>query len=123
MSGHVVPVKNYVGVFIALLILTALTTTADYIDLGRTAIGKTHQIEWNTVAALAIAVVKMLLVVLIFMHVKYSPRLTKLVVVAGFFWLAIMIALTLSDILARGWTDTAQPWSVLLPFVHSSLRG
>jgi len=122
MSGHVVPVKNYVGVFIALLILTALTTKADYIDLGRTAIGKTHQIEWNTVAALAIAVVKMLLVVLIFMHVKYSPRLTKLVVVAGFFWLAIMIALTLSDILARGWTDTAQPWSVLLPFVHSSLR-
>ena len=122
MSGHVVPVKNYVGVFIALLILTALTTTVDYIDLGRTAIGKTHQIEWNTVAALAIAVVKMLLVVLIFMHVKYSPRLTKLVVVAGFFWLAIMIALTLSDILARGWTDTAQPWSVLLPFVHSSLR-
>jgi cytochrome c oxidase subunit 4 len=116
-------VKNYVGVFIALLILTALTTTADYIDLGRTAIGKTHQIEWNTVAALAIAVVKMLLVVLIFMHVKYSPRLTKLMVVAGFFWLAIMIALTLSDILARGWTDTAQPWSVLLPFVHSSLRG
>jgi len=122
VSGHVVPVKNYVGVFIALLILTALTTTVDYIDLGRTAIGKTHQIEWNTVAALAIAVVKMLLVVLIFMHVKYSPRLTKLVVVAGFFWLAIMIALTLSDILARGWTDTAQPWSVLLPFVHSSLR-
>ena len=62
----------------------------------------------------------MLLVVLIFMHVKYSPRLTKLVVVAGFFWLAIMIALTLSDIFTRGWTDTAHPWSVLLPFVHSS---
>ena len=73
------------------------------------------QIDWNTVAALAIAVVKMLLVVLFFMHVKYSPGLTRLVIVAGFFWLAIMIALTLSDELARGWTDTPQPWSLLLP--------
>lgn len=121
MSGHVVPVKNYVFVFIALLVLTALTTKVDYIDLGRTAIGKTHEIEWNTVAALAIAVVKMLLVVLIFMHVNYSPRLTKLMVIAGFFWLAIMIALTLSDVLSRGWTDTAQPWSVLVPFLHPYL--
>jgi cytochrome c oxidase subunit 4 len=118
MSEHIVPVKNYVAVFISLLLLTGLTTKVAFIDLGQTTIGKTHVIDWNTVAALVIAVVKMLLVVLFFMHVKYSPGLTRLVVVAGFFWLAIMIALTLSDELARGWTGTPQPWSVLLPIFH-----
>ena len=121
MSEHIVPVKNYVAVFISLLVLTGLTTKVAFIDLGQTAIGKTHVIDWNTVAALVIAVVKMLLVVLFFMHVKYSPGLTRLVVVAGFFWLAIMIALTLSDELTRGWTGNPQPWSVLLPFFHPYL--
>jgi cytochrome c oxidase subunit 4 len=121
MSEHIVPVKNYVAVFVSLLCLTGLTTKVAYIDLGQTVIGKTHMIDWNTVAALVIAVAKMLLVVLFFMHVKYSPGLTRLVVVAGFFWLAIMIALTLSDVLARGWTGTPQPWSVLLPFFHPCL--
>jgi cytochrome c oxidase subunit IV len=121
MSEHIVPVKNYVAVFLSLLILTALTTKVAYIDMGQTAIGKTHVIDWNTVAALVIAVVKMLLVVLFFMHVKYSPGLTRLVIAAGFFWLAIMIALTLSDELARGWTGTPQPWSLLLPIFRSFL--
>jgi cytochrome c oxidase subunit IV len=117
-GGHIVPVKNYVVVFLCLLILTALTTKVAYMDLGQTAVGATHEIDWNTVAALAIAVVKMLLVVLFFMHVKYSPGLTKLVIAAGGLWLAIMIALTLSDELSRHWTDTALPWNVLLPFLH-----
>jgi cytochrome c oxidase subunit IV len=121
MSEHIVPVKNYVAVFLSLLILTALTTKVAYIDMGQTAIGKTYVIDWNTVAALVIAVVKMLLVVLFFMHVKYSPGLTRLVIAAGFFWLAIMIALTLSDELARGWTGTPQPWSLLLPIFRSFL--
>ena len=121
MSEHIVPVKNYVAVFLSLLILTALTTKVAYIDMGQTAIVKTHVIDWNTVAALVIAVVKMLLVVLFFMHVKYSPGLTRLVIAAGFFWLAIMIALTLSDELARGWTGTPQPWSLLLPIFRSFL--
>jgi len=118
MSEHIVPVKIYVGVFLSLLVLTGLTTTVAFIDLGQTAIGKIHVIDWNTVAALAIAVVKMMLVVLFFMHVKYSPGLTRLVIVAGFFWLGIMIALTLSDELSRGWSGTPQPWSVLLPFIN-----
>jgi cytochrome c oxidase subunit 4 len=115
MSGHIVPVKNYVAVFISLLLLTGLTTKVAYIDLGHTAIGKTHAIDWNTVAALVIAVAKMLLVVLFFMHVKYSPGLTRLVIVAAFFWLAILIALTLSDVLTRGWPGSPQPWTLLLP--------
>jgi cytochrome c oxidase subunit IV len=121
MSEHIVPVKYYVAVFLSLLLLTGLTTKVAYIDLGQTAIGKTHEIDWNTVAALVIAVVKMLLVVLFFMHAKYSPGLTRLVIVAGFFWLSIMIALTLSDVLARGWTGTPQPWSLLLPIFHPYL--
>jgi len=106
MSGHVVPVKVYVGVFLALMAFTALTTGAASIDLGR----------WNTVVALAIAVTKMILVVLFFMHVKYSTGLTRIVILAGFFWLAILVALTLSDELTRGWTTAPGPWSVLLPF-------
>lgn len=118
MSGHTVPVRTYLAVFVSLLVLTGLTTTVAYIDLGHTTIGRSHVIEWDTVAALAIAVAKTLLVVLFFMHVKYSPKLTKLVIVAAFFWLAIMIALTLSDVLTRDWSGTPQPWGVLLPYLH-----
>jgi cytochrome c oxidase subunit 4 len=112
MSGqeqheHIVPVGTYVGIFLALIVLTGLTTGVAYIDLGVA----------NTVVALAIAVVKMLLVVLFFMHVKYSPGLTRLVIIAGFFWLAIMVALTLSDELTRHWTPESGPWSILLPIL------
>src|SRR5271156_4293734 len=76
MSGHVVSVRLYVTIFLALLLLTGLTTGVAFIDLG----------PYNTVAALAIAFVKMLLVVLFFMHVRYSSGLTKIVCWRGFFW-------------------------------------
>ena len=92
-SSHVVPVKIYVAVFGALLVLTATTTSVSFVDLG----------PWSTVVALGIAVVKATLVVLFFMHVRYGSQLTKLVVAGGLFWLAILIALTLSDFLSRGW--------------------
>jgi cytochrome c oxidase subunit IV len=100
MSEHVVPVKIYLLIFIGLLGLTALTTGVAFIDLGRL----------NTVAALAIAVTKMLLVILFFMHVRYSPRLTKIVVIAGFFWLVLLIGLTLSDTITRHWTQSPSGW-------------
>jgi cytochrome c oxidase subunit 4 len=93
MSQHIVPRKVYFAVFAALLVLTATTTAVSFVDLG----------PWNTVVALAIAFLKATLVVLFFMHVKYSPRLTQVVIAGGLFWLAIMIALTLSDFLSRGW--------------------
>ena len=102
MSGHVVSVRLYVTIFLTLLVLTGLTTGVAFIDLG----------AYNTVVALAIAVVKMLLVVLFFMHVRYSSGLTKIVVLAGFFWLAIMLALTLSDYVTRD-HDVAANISVL----------
>ncbi|MGA7920254.1 MAG: cytochrome C oxidase subunit IV family protein [Candidatus Acidiferrales bacterium] len=110
MSEHIVPVRIYVAVFIGLLCLTALTTGVAFVDLGRA--------ELNTVVALVIAVVKMLLVVLFFMHVKYSPGLTKIVVVTGFFFLAILISLTLADELTRGWTPNPGSWSLILPIVR-----
>jgi cytochrome c oxidase subunit IV len=105
--GHIVPVGIYVRIFLGLIVLTGITTAAAYVDLG----------AMNTVVALAIAVVKMLLVVLFFMHVKYSTNLTRLVIIAGFFWLAILVALTLSDELTRHWTPESGAWSALLPIL------
>lgn len=92
-SHHVVPVKVYGIVFAILLVMTATTTAVASVDLG----------PWNTVAALAIAVFKATLVVLFFMHLKYSPRLMGTVLIGGLFWLCILIALTLSDFVTRGW--------------------
>jgi cytochrome c oxidase subunit 4 len=93
MSAHVVPRKVYYAVFVALLVLTAITTAVSFVDLG----------PWNTVVALGIAFLKATLVALFFMHVKYSPRLTQVIVAGGIFWLAILIVLTLSDFVSRGW--------------------
>ena len=92
-AEHVVPVRVYVGIFAALLVLTATTTAVASVDLG----------PWNTVVALGIAVFKASLVVLFFMHLKYSPLLNRTVLLGGLFWLAIMIGLTMTDFATRGW--------------------
>jgi cytochrome c oxidase subunit IV len=106
-AAHVVPVSTYVLVFLALMVGTALTTGIADIDLGR----------WNTVVALTIAVVKMVLVVLFFMHVKYATGLTRVVILAGFFWLGIMITLSCSDELTRTWEIVPQGWNMIVPIV------
>jgi cytochrome c oxidase subunit 4 len=93
MSEHVVPVKIYVAVFVTLLVMTATTTAVSGIDLG----------PWNTVVALGIAAFKASLVVLFFMHAKYSSRLTRVVIFGGLFWLAILLLVTFSDFVSRGW--------------------
>lgn len=93
MSEHLVPRKVYFAVFAALMVLTAVTTAVAFVDLG----------PWNTVVALGIALLKATLVALFFMHVKYSPRLTQITLAGGIFWLAILIVLTLSDFVSRGW--------------------
>lgn len=117
-TEHIVPVSTYIIVFISLLLLTGLTTGVAYIDLGSLHIGRAS-IDLNTVAALAIAATKMMLVVLFFMHVKYATGMTKVVVIAGIFWLGILISLTLADELTRNWTPVPQPWNtgLLLPFL------
>src|SRR5215470_16757202 len=84
---HIVSPKIYAVILGALLLGTWITVRAAKIDLGR----------MNIVLALAIAVTKMTLVILFFMHGKYSPRRTQLVIISGFFWLAIMLGLTLMD--------------------------
>jgi cytochrome c oxidase subunit 4 len=93
MTGHIDSIKTYVGVLLALLILTGLTTEIAYVDLG----------PFSVVVALTIAVIKMLLVALFFMHLRHSNQLTKLVVFGGLMWLGILLALTLSDFATRGW--------------------
>lgn len=91
-SEKAISLRAYVGVFIALLALTAVTTAVAFVDLGAT---------WNSALAVAIAVVKALLVILFFMHVLHSRPLTWIFVGAGFFWLAILFILTLSDYVTR----------------------
>ena len=93
MAAHVVPVRTYYLIFAALMIGTGSTVAASFVDLG----------VLNTIVALTIATVKAVLVVLFFMHVKYSTRLTWAVVVGSVFWLGILLALTSSDYLTRSW--------------------
>lgn len=95
MSEHIVSKKIYFAIFGALMIGTVLTVVAAFYDLDHIFHGA------NTVVALTIAVIKATLVVLYFMHVRYGTRLTWVIVIAGFFWLAIMFALTMSDYLSR----------------------
>lgn len=96
MSEHIVSKKIYFLIFGALMVGTALTVLAAFQDLDHIFPGA------NTVVALTIAVIKATLVVLYFMHVRYSSRLVWVIVVSGFFWLGIMFALTMSDYLSRG---------------------
>jgi len=92
-GSHSSPLLPYFAVFAALMLLTALTAWAAYQHLG----------VWNTPVALTIAVTKALLVALVFMHLKASPRLTLLVVGASLLWLAFLIVITVSDYATRGW--------------------
>ena len=94
MSEHIVPVRIYVTIFAALLVGTGLTVFAAFIDFPW---------QFNTIVALTIAVTKATLVVLYFMHVRYSPRLVWVIVAAALFWMAIMFSLTFSDYFTRGW--------------------
>jgi cytochrome c oxidase subunit 4 len=93
MSDHIVPTRTYYLIFAILMLCTAATVLIAFVDLG----------PLNTVAALTIAVFKAVLVILFFMHVKYSTRLTWAVVVGSVFWLGILLVLTMSDYLTRAW--------------------
>jgi cytochrome c oxidase subunit 4 len=110
MSQHIVPVRSYVLVFLSLLGLTALTVGVAFINLH----------SMNTVIALVIATAKMLLVMFIFMHVKYSTRLTKLAILAAFFWLGLLLTFTMSDYFTRHWTPSPSDWgpSISQPATH-----
>jgi cytochrome c oxidase subunit IV len=96
-ATHVVPLRVYLFVFTSLLVLTGTTVGVAFLDLG----------ALNNVVAMGIAALKASLVILYFMHVRYATRLTALVVGSGFFFLAIMIGLTLVDYATRGWLGVA----------------
>ena len=91
--AHIASVKSYVGIFATLMVFTVITVLVAYVNLG----------QLNKVVALGIATLKATLVILYFMHVKYSSRLTKLVVVSGFFFLLILLSLTMVDYGSREW--------------------
>jgi len=94
MSEHIVPVRIYVTIFLLLLLGTGLTVAAAFLDFPW---------QFNTIIALTIAVAKATLVVLYFMHVRYSIRLVWVVGGSALFWMAILFALTLSDYQTRDW--------------------
>jgi cytochrome c oxidase subunit IV len=98
-TAHVVPVPVYLGVFAALMVLTLVTVWAAGQDFGPA----------NTLVAMGIAVTKAVLVILFFMHVKYSSRLVWLVVAAAFVWLILMLGITLSDYYAPHMEPGATP--------------
>jgi len=93
MTEHTDSVKTYAAIWAVLLLLTAVTTVVAHVDLG----------PFSVVVALTIAVIKMLLVALFFMHLRHSTHLTRLVVAGGLLWLVILIAFTLADVFTRGW--------------------
>ena len=96
MTEHADSAKVYTLIFLALLALTGVTTAVAYVDLG----------PFSVVVALAIAVVKMLLVALFFMHLRHSTTLTRLVVIGGLLWLMILIGLAMADFVSRGWVNS-----------------
>jgi cytochrome c oxidase subunit 4 len=92
-AHHVLPLRIYWIVFFALVAGTTLTVYAAIQDLG----------AWNTPIAILIAAAKALLVILFFMHVKYSSRLTWMFVAAGFIWFIIQVVITMTDYVSRTW--------------------
>lgn len=93
MSEHIVPKKTYWIVWALLMILMIMTAALSRVALG----------AWNTPIALVIATIKALLVLLFFMHVKYENyKITWVAVIGGFFWLFLLLGLTMTDYLSRG---------------------
>ena len=100
MTHSTVSIKVYFAVFAALILFTFITVAVAYQDLG----------ALNTIVALTIAAVKALLVLMYFMHLRYSSRLTWIFAATGFVWLALIIGLTMSDVISRGWIGPAEPF-------------
>ena len=92
MSGHISPKATYYTIFGALMVLTTITVAVAFVNLGR----------FNFPVAIGIAITKATLVILFFMHVKYSTQLTKMFVGMAFFFLMILFGLTMTDYLSRG---------------------
>lgn len=93
VNEHITPVKTYLTIYAALIILLVVTVGVSFVNLG----------VLSLPTALAIAAIKTVLIILYFMHVKYSSKLTWVYVGAGFFWLILLFALALGDYITRTW--------------------
>ena len=100
MAQHIVPRSVYIVIFFTLLVLTAATVWVAFYDLG----------PWSDVVALGIATTKALLVILYFMHLRYSSKLTWVFVAAGFLFLIILLVFTMSDVMTRDWLIQPEGW-------------
>jgi cytochrome c oxidase subunit 4 len=98
MEHPVVSVKTYVSIFLALMILTALTVYVAFLDFGHGLL--------NDLVAMTIAVTKAMFVLVIFMHLKYSARLLWLIAGSSVVWMIVMIGLTLADYKSRDWIES-----------------
>jgi cytochrome c oxidase subunit 4 len=92
-TEHIVPIRIYAAVFLALIVLTWVTSGVATLDLG----------SLNVFVALSIAIFKASLVLLFFMHVKYATRLTKMIVMSGIYWLILLLFIVMMDLWTRGW--------------------
>ena len=92
---HIVSPMSYLGVFALLLVFTGITTAIAFKNLG----------VFNPIVALTIATIKAVAVILIFMHVKYSPKTTALTVISAAFFLGILLVLSMSDYVSRAWSS------------------
>jgi cytochrome c oxidase subunit 4 len=90
---HVIPSSIYVGIWAILMVLTGVTVFVSFIELH----------DWNIVLALVIATIKATLVILFFMHLFYSSKLTKVTIIAAIFFLFLLLALSMTDYLTRSW--------------------
>ena len=102
MSTHVIAPRVYVGIFLALMVLTALTTWVAFIDLG----------PLNVVIMLVIAFLKATLVVLFFMHARYESQLTRVTIVGAVFWLLVLIVISASDVFIRARPEVVAPLGI-----------
>jgi cytochrome c oxidase subunit 4 len=93
MPDRVVAIRRYLVVCVALLALTGLTIGLAHLNLG----------GWNSAVAMAIAIIKAVLIALFFMHLRGSPAVTRLVALAALLWLGILLVGTMDDLLTRGW--------------------
>jgi cytochrome c oxidase subunit 4 len=112
MSAHISSVKLYVGIFLTLMVGTALTVAAAFVDMGPA----------NNLVAMGIAIVKATLVVLFFMHVRYSSRLTSMIVASAVLFLGLLFGLTMMDYFSKS-TDYVDPTLINTPAITATANG
>lgn len=93
MVHHIIPVRTYLLIFAVLVVLFILTVAVAFVDLG----------PLNFVVAMTIAITKAVLIILYFMHVRYSSRMTWVFAGAAFIWLALLLSMTMADYISRSW--------------------